>query len=178
LIDELTVDADKDEKQLAGLRAVPTRPSVVASGRRPAGVEVEVLDVDCGPDARTGLLARVRHDHATQEAPLADLAVAASGAGEAVCRIGRLPTYARREAVSRLAARRAVSPPPVGAALPWRRYSTRASSTLSGSLAVSVVRMVVALCSRPGSSGTSWLSMNSRGLNEQELMVIGARVEV
>jgi hypothetical protein len=40
-------------------------------------VEVKVLAVDCGPDARTGLLARVRHREATHEVSLADLRFAA-----------------------------------------------------------------------------------------------------
>jgi hypothetical protein len=40
-------------------------------------VEVDVLAVDCGPDVRTGLLARVRHGEATHEVSLADLQFAA-----------------------------------------------------------------------------------------------------
>lgn len=37
------------------------------------GVEVEVLGVNCGPDARTGLLAQVRRQEATHEVSLAEL---------------------------------------------------------------------------------------------------------
>lgn len=76
LIDDLTVDAHDDDEQLSGFLA-----GVEESLRRgdPAwvvGVEVEVMAVDSGPDARTGLIARVRRDGALYEVALADLTFA------------------------------------------------------------------------------------------------------
>lgn len=73
LIDELTVDAYSDEEQLGGF--LVGAEAALRRGERAtlAGVEVEVLAVDCGPDARTGLLARVRHGEAEHEVSLADL---------------------------------------------------------------------------------------------------------
>ncbi len=41
-----------------------------------AGVQVDVLKVDCGPDVRTGLLARVQREGRTYEVTLADLVLA------------------------------------------------------------------------------------------------------
>lgn len=77
LIDELTVDAYNDEEQLGGF--LVGAEAAVRPGERAAlaGVEVEVLSLDCGPDARTGLLARVRRGEATYEVSLADLQFAA-----------------------------------------------------------------------------------------------------
>jgi hypothetical protein len=73
LTEELTVDAYNDEEQLGGF--VVGADAAIRRGERAtlAGVKVEVLAVDCGPDARTGLLARVRHREATHEVSLADL---------------------------------------------------------------------------------------------------------
>lgn len=77
LIDELTVDAYNDEEQLGGF--LVGADAAIRRGERAtlAGAEVEVLAVDCGPDARTGLLARVRDGEATHEVSLADLRFAA-----------------------------------------------------------------------------------------------------
>ena len=77
LIDELTVDAYNDEEQLGGFRV--GAEAAIRSGERAtlAGAQVEVLAVDCGPDARTGLLARVRRGDAVHEVSLADLRFAA-----------------------------------------------------------------------------------------------------
>jgi hypothetical protein len=54
LIDELTVDAYNDEEQLGGF--LVGADAAVRGGVRATlvGFEVEVLAVDCGPDARTG----------------------------------------------------------------------------------------------------------------------------
>jgi hypothetical protein len=77
LIDELTVDAYSDEEQLGGF--LVGADAAIRRGERAtlAGLEVDVLAVDCGPDVRTGLLARVRHGEATHEVSLADLQFAA-----------------------------------------------------------------------------------------------------
>ena len=45
-----------------------------------AGVTVAVMSVDCGPDARTGLTARVMRDGTTHEVALTDLTFAADSA--------------------------------------------------------------------------------------------------
>jgi hypothetical protein len=76
LIEELTVDAYDDEEQLSGFLVgaeealVPGEPATIV------GVTVNVVAVDCGPDARTGLTARVRRDGATYQVALADLTLA------------------------------------------------------------------------------------------------------
>lgn len=44
------------------------------------GVDVNVLSVDCGPGARTGLIAHVRRDGATFEVALADLTLPSESA--------------------------------------------------------------------------------------------------
>ena len=73
LIDDLTVDAYNDEEQLAGFlvgadEAIPPgEPALLV------GVEVNVFEVDSGPDARTGLTARVQRDGQTYDVALADL---------------------------------------------------------------------------------------------------------
>lgn len=74
LIDKLTVDAYGDEEQLSGFHVGAEER--VRRGERATivGVDVEVVAVDCGPDARTGLLAHVRRDGAMHDVALADLA--------------------------------------------------------------------------------------------------------
>jgi hypothetical protein len=77
LIDDLTVDAYGDEEQLVGFLVGADEALL---GREPAsivGVEVAVVKVDAGPDARTGLTARVRRDNMTYDVALADLTFAA-----------------------------------------------------------------------------------------------------
>ena len=73
LINEITVDAHNDEEQLAGF--LVRADAALRHGERATlvGVEGEVLGVDCGPDARTGLLAQVRREEASHEVSLADL---------------------------------------------------------------------------------------------------------
>lgn len=77
LIEELTVDAHDDEEQLAGFQV--GAEEALRQGERAtiAGVPVEVVEVDCGPDARTGLIARVRRDGSEHDVALADLVFAA-----------------------------------------------------------------------------------------------------
>jgi len=73
LIDELTVDAYGDEEQLSGFHV--GAEEALRRGERATivGADVEVVAIDCGPDVRTGLLARVRRDGAVYDIALADL---------------------------------------------------------------------------------------------------------
>lgn len=74
LIDELTVDAYGDEEQLAGFHVGAEEALRRGEHATIVGADVEVVAVDCGPDARTGLLARVRRHGSTHEVALSDLA--------------------------------------------------------------------------------------------------------
>jgi len=90
LIDDLTVDAYNDEEQLAGFLVGADE---ALQGRGPAsivGVVVKVVVVDAGPDARTGLTARVRRDGQIYDGPLADLTF------DADSRFGRIVAAYRR----------------------------------------------------------------------------------
>ena len=90
LIDGLTVDAYGDEEQLAGFLVGADE---ALHGREPAsiaGIEVEVIEVDAGPDARTGLTARVQRDGQTYDVTLADLTFAADS------QLGRIVAAYRR----------------------------------------------------------------------------------
>ncbi len=80
LIEELTVDAYNDEEQLSGFLVGAEEALVRGEHATIAGVTVEVMSVDCGPDARTGLTARVLRDGTTHEVALADLTFAADSA--------------------------------------------------------------------------------------------------
>jgi len=77
LIDDLTVDAYNEEEQLSGFLVgadealQPGEPALLV------GVEVNVFEIDSGPDARTGLTARVRRDDMAYDVALADLTFAA-----------------------------------------------------------------------------------------------------
>ena len=73
LIEELTVDAYNDEEQLSGFLVAAEEALVRGDEATIAGATVEVIGVDCGPDARTGLTARVLRDGARHEVALADL---------------------------------------------------------------------------------------------------------
>lgn len=73
LIDELTVDAYGDEEQLSGFLVGAEDAMHREEPARIVGVQVQIITVDQGPDARTGLTARVRRDGATYEVALADL---------------------------------------------------------------------------------------------------------
>jgi hypothetical protein len=59
LIEELTVDAYGDEEQLSSFLVGAEEALVRGEPATIAGTPVEVTSVDCGPDARTGLTARV-----------------------------------------------------------------------------------------------------------------------
>lgn len=76
LIEELTVDAHNDEEQLSGFLVGADEALVRREQATIAGVTVEVISVDCGPDARTGLTARVWRDGVRHEVALADLSFA------------------------------------------------------------------------------------------------------
>ena len=73
LIEELTVDAHDDEEQLMGFHCGAEEALARGEQATIAGAAVAVISVDCGPDARTGLIARVLRDGAPYEVALADL---------------------------------------------------------------------------------------------------------
>jgi hypothetical protein len=77
LIEDLTVDNYGDEEQLSGFLVAAEEALQHAESAQIVGVDVSVIGVDEGPDARTGLIARVRRDGATHEVALADLRFAA-----------------------------------------------------------------------------------------------------
>ncbi len=77
LIDDLTVDAYGDEEQLAGFLVGAEEALQGGEPGSIAGIEVEVIEVDSGPDARTGLTARVQRNGQTYDVALADLTFAA-----------------------------------------------------------------------------------------------------
>jgi uncharacterized membrane protein len=80
LIEELTVDAYNDEEQLSGFLVGAEEALVRGERATVAGVTLAVISVDCGPDARTGLTARVRREGTEHEVALADLTFAADSA--------------------------------------------------------------------------------------------------
>jgi hypothetical protein len=53
LIEELTVDIYNDEEQLSGFLVGAEEALIRGEHATVAGVTVEVMSVDCGPDART-----------------------------------------------------------------------------------------------------------------------------
>lgn len=61
LIEELTIDADNDEQQLGGFLVGAEEALVRGERATIVGATVELINVECGPDARTGLTARVLH---------------------------------------------------------------------------------------------------------------------
>lgn len=73
LIEDLTTDAYGDDEQLSGLLVGADEALVRGERASLVGADVEVMAVDAGPDARTGLLARVRRDGRTYDVALADL---------------------------------------------------------------------------------------------------------
>jgi len=77
LIDDLTVDAYNDEEQLSGFLVGAEEALNRGELAWLVGVEVKVVGLDVGPDARTGLTALVRRDDTTYEVALADLTFAA-----------------------------------------------------------------------------------------------------
>lgn len=75
LIDELTVDAYGDEEQLSGFLTGAEAALVVGEIATVAGVEIRIVAVDCGPDARRGLIAVCERDRRRFELSLADIAL-------------------------------------------------------------------------------------------------------
>ena len=73
LIEELTVDAYNDAEQLCGFLVGAEEALYPGEQATIAGAAVEVLGVDCGPDVRTGLRARVLREGVEHEVALADL---------------------------------------------------------------------------------------------------------
>jgi len=73
LIEELTVDAYGDEEQLVGFLTGAEDALAVGEIATVARVEIRIVAVDCGPDARRGLLAVCERDHQRFEVSLADL---------------------------------------------------------------------------------------------------------
>jgi hypothetical protein len=90
LIDDLTVDAYGDEEQLAGFLVGADEALQRGEPALLVGVEVNVFEVDSGPDARAGLTARVQHDGQTYDVALADLSFAADS------QLGRIVAAYRR----------------------------------------------------------------------------------
>ena len=76
LIDEITVDAYNDAEQEAGFLIAAKEALARGEIARLAGREVELLEVDHGPDVRAGLRATVRVDGDHHEVALADLVLA------------------------------------------------------------------------------------------------------
>lgn len=73
LIEDLTVDAHNDEEQISGFLVAAAEVLQRGETAMTVGVEVDVLEIDAGADARTGLIARVRRDDTTYEVAFADL---------------------------------------------------------------------------------------------------------
>jgi hypothetical protein len=87
LIEELTVDVYNDDEQLSGFLVCADAARVRGEQATIAGAAVEVLGVDCGPELRTGLTARVLREGSSTRS--------------------RLPTWSSR----RVARSRSWSPP-------------------------------------------------------------------
>jgi len=73
LIEELTVDACGDDEQISGFLEGADEALRSGETARIVGVDIELVAVDAGPDARTGLLATVRRQNQTYDVALADL---------------------------------------------------------------------------------------------------------
>ena len=63
LTEELTVDAYGDEEELVGFLTGAEDALEVGEICTIAGAEIRIVAVDCGPDARRGLLAVCERDH-------------------------------------------------------------------------------------------------------------------
>ncbi len=74
LIDELLVDAYGDEEQLVGFLSGAEAALVVGEIATVAGIEIRIVAVDCGPNARRGLIAVCERDGGRFELSLADIA--------------------------------------------------------------------------------------------------------
>ena len=73
LIEELTVDAYGDEEQLVGFLTGAEDALTVGEIATVAGVEIRIVSIECGPDARRGLLAVCERDSRRFELSLADI---------------------------------------------------------------------------------------------------------
>lgn len=73
LIDEITVDAYEDDEQLTGFLVAAEEVIEAPEPASIVGVDVEVIAIDTGPDARTGLLSRCRRGGGVHEVAFADL---------------------------------------------------------------------------------------------------------
>jgi len=90
LIDDLAVGAVTDEEQLADFLVAADE---ALQGPEPAwlaGIQVDVIEVDAGPDAGTGLTARVHRHGQAYEVALTDLTPAADS------QLGRIVAASRR----------------------------------------------------------------------------------
>lgn len=76
LVNDLTLDADDDEEQLSGFLIGAEEAIQEHQPASIVGVEVQVVRLSAGPDARTGLTGFVRRDGTTHEVALADLTFA------------------------------------------------------------------------------------------------------
>ena len=74
LIEELTVDAYGDEEQLVGFLTGAEDALAVGEIATVAGVEIQIVSIACGPDARRGLIAVCERDGRRFELSLADIA--------------------------------------------------------------------------------------------------------
>jgi len=63
LIEELTVDAYGDEEQLVGFLTGAEDALTVGEIATVAGAEIRIVSIECGPDARRGLLAVCERNH-------------------------------------------------------------------------------------------------------------------
>jgi hypothetical protein len=76
LIEKLTIDAYGDEEHLEGFLVGAEEALIREERATIVSATVEVIGVDCGPDARTGLTARAVRDGVKHEVSLADLTFA------------------------------------------------------------------------------------------------------
>ncbi|MGH2946927.1 MAG: hypothetical protein ACRDPC_11810 [Solirubrobacteraceae bacterium] len=70
----MTLDAYDDEEQISGFLVGADEALKSGEPAQIVGIDVEVMQVDAGPDVRTGLTARVTPAGGTYEVAPADLA--------------------------------------------------------------------------------------------------------
>lgn len=101
LIEDLAGGAYNDGEHLADFLIAADEALLGPEPAWLAGIEVQVIDVDAGSDARTGLTARVRRNDQAYEVALTDLTLAADS------QLGRIVAAYRRwqDSRSRLPAR-------------------------------------------------------------------------
>lgn len=76
LIEDLTLDAYGEEEQLLGFLVGAQEALRRGEPATIVDVAVELAEVDCGPDVRTGLIARVRRNGTIHKVALADVVFA------------------------------------------------------------------------------------------------------